>query len=339
MADPDRSERIVAGRLQRVVFTSEGLPRHLDDPTRFRLWRDQWNALYGAVDMARAPDQPFAVRFEFVPVGAVGVARFEGTLTRLARTANDVATNGSDHFSIGLHHGRASMLSIQRGRETVLGPDTAVLQTGAEPGEVRATAEMGSLAVNVSRRQLIELVGNAEDLIGAPLNPDSEVLRHVRRYLGILLGPGGITREAALIDHVSKTLLDLIALLLGAGRHSAELARVRGLRAARLQEALASITASFADPAFSSDELAKRMGFSRRYINDLLAETGSSFAERVLELRLQKARETLADPGSDRLKVSEIAFGCGFNDVSYFNRCFRRRFGASPTQYRGSTSV
>jgi transcriptional regulator GlxA family with amidase domain len=54
----------------------------------------------------------------------------------------------------------------------------------------------------------------------------------------------------------------------------------------------------------------------------------------VLELRLQKARVMLGDPRRARLKISDIAFACGFNEVSYFNRCFRRRFGASPTQYR-----
>jgi AraC-like DNA-binding protein len=37
----------------------------------------------------------------------------------------------------------------------------------------------------------------------------------------------------------------------------------------------------------------------------------------------------------DRLKVSEIAYACGFNEISYFNQAFRRRFGASPTQFRG----
>jgi AraC-like DNA-binding protein len=29
---------------------------------------------------------------------------------------------------------------------------------------------------------------------------------------------------------------------------------------------------------------------------------------------------------------------CGFNDISYFNRSFRRRFGASPLHYRGVDS-
>jgi AraC-like DNA-binding protein len=76
------------------------------------------------------------------------------------------------------------------------------------------------------------------------------------------------------------------------------------------------------------------MGLSSRYVNELLQETGVSFAERVMELRLQKARALLAAPPHAAMRVSDIAYACGFNEVSYFNRCFRRRFGASPTQKR-----
>ena len=57
-----------------------------------------------------------------------------------------------------------------------------------------------------------------------------------------------------------------------------------------------------------------------------------------MELRLQKARGMLSDPHHDRLKISDIAYACGFNEVSYFNRCFRRRFGATPGQFRGAGS-
>lgn len=65
-----------------------------------------------------------------------------------------------------------------------------------------------------------------------------------------------------------------------------------------------------------------------------MQETGKSFAERGMELRMQKARGMLASRRHDRLKVSEIAYACGFGEVSYFNQAFRRRFGASPTQFR-----
>ncbi|GKY89844.1 helix-turn-helix domain-containing protein [Sinisalibacter aestuarii] len=35
----------------------------------------------------------------------------------------------------------------------------------------------------------------------------------------------------------------------------------------------------------------------------------------------------------DPMLVSSIAYACGFNDVSYFNRQFRRLFGCAPGQF------
>jgi transcriptional regulator GlxA family with amidase domain len=160
-------------------------------------------------------------------------------------------------------------------------------------------------------------------------------LRHLRRYLETLFGPDAIDDNPALRAHIGRSALDLIALALGAGRDQAEIARMRGLRAARLQEILSEIRLGFADPAFAVRGVALKFGVSPRYVQDLLHEAGASFTERVTELRLQKARDMLSDARNDRMKVIEIAQACGFDNVSYFNRCFRRRFGASPTEYRG----
>ncbi len=82
--------------------------------------------------------------------------------------------------------------------------------------------------------------------------------------------------------------------------------------------------------------ISAKVRLSPRYVQDLLDEAGASFTERVLELRLQNARATLADRRHDRMRAVEIAYASGFDCVSCFNRCCRRRFGASPTQYRAS---
>jgi transcriptional regulator GlxA family with amidase domain len=110
---------------------------------------------------------------------------------------------------------------------------------------------------------------------------------------------------------------------------------MRGLRAARRHEIVREIRARFADPEFSAQKLAERMGVTDRYIQDLLHESGPTLSQRVLELRLQHARTMLEDCRYDRLKVGEIANASGFNEIPYFNRCFRQRFGATPTQFRG----
>ncbi len=89
----------------------------------------------------------------------------------------------------------------------------------------------------------------------------------------------------------------------------------------------------FAEPDFSAQKLAAAAGLSERCVNELLYEAGASFTMRLLELRLRKAAELLKRTGERR--ISDIAFDCGFNDLSYFNRCFRRRFGLTPTAARG----
>jgi AraC-like DNA-binding protein len=77
----------------------------------------------------------------------------------------------------------------------------------------------------------------------------------------------------------------------------------------------------------------RRGGLSERYVNELLYEAGASFSARLNELRLRKAADLLSRSGSRW--ISDVAFDRGFNDLSYFNRSFRRRFGLTPTAARG----
>jgi AraC-like DNA-binding protein len=51
----------------------------------------------------------------------------------------------------------------------------------------------------------------------------------------------------------------------------------------------------------------------------------------VLAQRLARAHRTLLDPRRESEKISVVAYDCGFGDVSYFNRAFRRHFGAAPS--------
>jgi AraC-like DNA-binding protein len=61
--------------------------------------------------------------------------------------------------------------------------------------------------------------------------------------------------------------------------------------------------------------------------------SGRTVSEFVNELRLQAACRALL--GTDR-SVLEIALDCGFSQVSFFNRLFRREMGCSPREYRSA---
>jgi AraC-like DNA-binding protein len=318
--------------LSRIVFASDKLPANLDDQARFSLWRDLYVAQFGSLDFSRPRDRPFSARFDCARLGRVVVLQFEGTITRAGRTAHEVATDAMDDFGLLLNGSRSLMSFFQQGKEAMLGPGTASLINNFGPGELLAPAESAWLGLLVPRSQLLELAPGAEDLVAKPLAGD--VVRHLRRYLSILLGPEGIGSDPVLNDHVGTTLIDLVALALGASGDRAQVARTRGQRAARLRTIKADIAKNLGQPDLSVTTIAADQGVSPRYVQLLFDSEGTTFSRFVLWERLVRAHRMLTDPLYDGRTIAAIAFEAGFGDLSYFNRAFRRRYGASPSEVR-----
>ncbi len=324
--------------MQRLVFTADQFAD--DDLARFAQWRHVYieNFLQTG-DVTRLADRPFSATWEHAIIGGSLIAQFDGTLQQVTRNARQVSAKPVESFCLSFSRTSARQAMTQRGREVVLQDGDAAFFSLTEAIDSRTSEGEARIGCSLSRSALLERIPHADDLVLAPLDPDSEALCHLRGYLQFLLAQDSIGDGTVLAGHVETTLLDLVALTLGVSRDTADAARMRGLRAARLQNILTEINAGFANPAFTPDLLAMRIGLSPRYIQDILRDTGATFTERVLELRLQQTRRMLTSSASLRLKVSEIAFACGFSDISYFNQAFRRRFGGSPTRFRGGREV
>ncbi len=86
------------------------------------------------------------------------------------------------------------------------------------------------------------------------------------------------------------------------------------------------------NPELNSTFLADKMALSisqlSRKINGI---TGYSTISYVLQLKLNKAKKMLAD---DNISITEVSDACGFYDVSYFSRVFKKEFGISPSHFQ-----
>lgn len=81
--------------------------------------------------------------------------------------------------------------------------------------------------------------------------------------------------------------------------------------------------------------LARDSGLSARTIHRLFAASGISFQSWVTERRLERCWTELTNSrGLRQRTVGELAYSYGFNDLSTFNRAFRKRFGMTPRQAR-----
>ena len=129
---------------------------------------------------------------------------------------------------------------------------------------------------------------------------------------------------------------DLVALALGASREAAEIANGRGLRAARLTAIKADIRAALAEQGLSLTTLAARHGVSPRYVQVLFESDGITFSQFLLTERLERVHRMLRDPPQMGRSISTIAYESGFSDLSHFNRAFRRRYGATPSDVRAA---
>ena len=56
-----------------------------------------------------------------------------------------------------------------------------------------------------------------------------------------------------------------------------------------------------------------------------------------LLMRLQSVHAVLTEPREAHRSISDIALDNGFGDVSYFNRAFRRLYGATPSDVRANS--
>lgn len=65
------------------------------------------------------------------------------------------------------------------------------------------------------------------------------------------------------------------------------------------------------------------------------ARTGITFMDSLLEMRLGHASRLLIDTTES---VSEIAYNCGFNNISNFNRLFKKKKGCTPKEFRENYS-
>jgi AraC-like DNA-binding protein len=107
------------------------------------------------------------------------------------------------------------------------------------------------------------------------------------------------------------------------------------MRAAKLQAIKSDIGQNLDRSDLSIAALAARHACTSRCVQRLFEMVGTTFTEYVLAQRLVRAYRKLVDPRYQSEKISAIAYDCGFNDVSYFNRMFRRHFAVAPSDVRG----
>ncbi|HEX6661684.1 MAG TPA: AraC family transcriptional regulator [Sphingomicrobium sp.] len=264
--------------------------------------------------------------------------RIDGQLMKLPRLGlvsvrrsalrSDFA-DGSDRLMINLG---GDSLAAQAGREFVLQRGDAIGFGGADVGSF-TTPETGRIAtLEFPNGGLGSMLGDPGHSMARRLPARAPALLLLRRYLNALFKSDALD-SPDLRPIATAHLHDLAALALGANSRAEEMAQGRGVRAARLQAIKADVLGRLPEEV-TIGQIAAHHQLTARYIRMLFAVEGTTFTDFVRDARLDRAHRMLLNRAFDRRLISEIAFEVGFNDLSYFNRAFRRRFDETPSEAR-----
>ncbi len=103
----------------------------------------------------------------------------------------------------------------------------------------------------------------------------------------------------------------------------------------RVQSAIEYMNAHY-DRSLSLSEIASSVFMSREYFSHVFREcTGKSPFSYLNDYRIRRGMELLE---TTDMSVTEIAFACGYNQLSYFNRRFSELAKCTPTEYRRGRS-
>ena len=187
--------------------------------------------------------------------------------------------------------------------------------------------------LNLRQQGLRPLLRDFDTVLARPIPKQLEALRLLSNYIDGLIGEPALS-SADVARLVVTQIYDLAALTMGATRDAAEIAKGRGLRVARLRAIESDIAERLAAPELSVESVATRQRVSPRYVQTLFEQEGTTFSQYVLGQRLVRAYRILTNPLFADRSITSVAFDAGFGDLSYFNRAFRRCYGATPSEVR-----
>jgi AraC-like DNA-binding protein len=301
-------------------------------PVRERIpfWREVIGRKFCHVDIEPLPGVPFESEVTLRALPGLGMMDCISSPARQQRTREFVA-DGDDAIFLPINLIGGPTFS-QRGHEVSLGVGEATIVLQAEPAVMIHSQGHGT-SLAIPRAALLPLVHNIDDAAMRVIPSDNESLRLLTGYLKLaherlpFMTP---ELRHRVVTHVH----DLVAMAIGATRDGAAVAAERGVRAARLAAIKAEVVARLDRRDLSVAAIAAHQHVTPRYVQLLFESEGITFSQFVLEQRLARAHQMLTSSRHAGWTISAIALAAGFGDLSHFNRSFRRRYGATPSDVK-----
>jgi AraC-like DNA-binding protein len=306
-------------------WSSSGLARS----EAINQWRDWAASTIAPIDVTVFDTDDFTARWTSHGVGQLRLLQLHAPAQRVVHTGTD-GSAGRAAPSIQLVYARRGALRTRMaGKRFNVEPGEFVLLDNTRFYQMEMDTAHEAIDLMMPQGWLEKYLPDPGALLARPISASQGWGAPLGSLIETMLG--GLDESPLPRPLIAEQVGALLAL--ATGFHEApQNSRHRGQLARRI---LRRIETDFADVELSPEQVADDLGISRRYLQVLLAGAGTSFVQELNAQRLDRASDLLTDPRAASLSLGEVAYRCGFLDPGYFARLFRKRFGVTPSQWRG----
>lgn len=309
-------------------WTSAGRPRR----EALKEWREWAASTIAPIEVTVFDQDAFAARWVSHGIGQLRMLQLHAPAQRVTHTGAE-GSSGRAVPSIQLVYARRGALkTLMGGKRFTVRPGEFVLLDNTRFYQMEMETEHEAIDLMMPQGWLEKYLPDPQALLARPID--------ARTGWGAPLGALLETLVSSLDEAplprplIAEQIGHLLGLATGfpePAESSRQGSRHRGQLARQI---LRRIESDYADPDLSPEAVAAEVGISKRYLQTLLAGSGTSFVQELNATRLDRASDLLSDARAGGLSVAEIAFRSGFLDAGYFTRLFRKRFGITPREWR-----
>jgi AraC-like DNA-binding protein len=314
-------------------FTSDQLPSALPARMRAKLWTDSMDAIGSSFEMGIVTSRKFHGEVSVLQLGRIqlGSAKTiaDGAVNVL-RSEAKLRQDADDRIMIVINRSETPMNVRQFDRKIELKRDEMTVLAMDMPSEC-STPHSGHSHVILLPREILPQPGRMLELFSAT---HLKTHRTAQFLLGqnvqqLLCAEEELDQPLEIasgeyIAHLASTILQM------RGSQPAKLQTKKS--GARIADIRKQIARSYRLPDLNPGAVGEQLGMSARSVQHALSQHGSTFSEELMAMRLEAAFGMLRSGATD--PVTDIAFKCGFSDLSTFYRAFRMRYGKTPNASR-----
>jgi AraC-like DNA-binding protein len=291
-------------------------------------WDEAFTGLHGASQISVPdPKGPWAGNLDWQRSGAYALALCSGGEELVRRDRRHIRSDPRGTYELLVPLAGAAWVE-QGSASGDIGPGAMVLCGIDRPLVFAHDASFLSIAF-ITREDEVATRSPAATREPVMLDGSTGLGRVVRKVVATLQEEREQFSETT-FDIACDRLLDLVCLAAEGGTDSAP----DGQRALVDAEIRRYIRQHARDTDLDVTKIARALGWSTRYIQQVLQASGTTSRDLIRHERLQLARSRLASVSWAARSVSQIAYDCGFGSHAAFTTAFRQQFGRTPTDVR-----